>query len=249
VIIFTYLNIHSDIIAKKKEGKKLLSVLIDPDKTRDEKSMLSFLMDCEKAKVDYLFLGGSLLTEAKMDHTIRFIKGNCQLPVILFPGDVMQVHPKADALLFLSLISGRNADLLIGKHVVAAPIIKQIGIETLSTGYMLVDCGKPTTASYISQTLPIPYEKHEIAGVTAMTGEMLGMKLIYADGGSGAEKPIDVKMIEAIRKNINIPLIIGGGIRDLTSAEKAWDAGADVVVIGTAFEKKPESILEFYNRK
>ncbi len=227
----------------------MLSVLIDPDKTGDEKSLLNFLKNCEKAKVDYIFLGGSLLTEVKMDQSIRFIKENCRLPVILFPGDIIQIHPRADALLFLSLISGRNAELLIGKQVVAAPIIKQMGLETLSTGYMLVDCGKPTTASYISQTLPIPYEKPEIAAVTAMTGEMIGMKLIYADGGSGAEKPIDTKMIAAIRKNISVPLIIGGGIRDLISAEKVWEAGADMVVIGTAFEKKPESILEFANRK
>jgi putative glycerol-1-phosphate prenyltransferase len=227
----------------------MLSVLIDPDKNGDEKSFASFLQKCENAGVDFLFVGGSLLIDGRIDRTIETIKENCNAPIVLFPGDVMQVHPKADALLFLSLISGRNAELLIGKQVAAAPIIKQANLEAISTGYILVDCGKATTASYISQTFPVPYEKPEIAAITALTGEMLGMKLIYADGGSGAQKPIDVKMIEAIRKNITVPLIIGGGISDFSAAEKAWDAGADMVVMGTAFEKNPELISEFSKRK
>lgn len=249
IIIFTHLNIYSHIVEKSKSGTKMLAVLIDPDKMGEEKLFVEFLKNCEKAKADFLFLGGSLLTEGTIDHAIQIIKSNSNLSVVLFPGDVMQVHSKADAILFLSLISGRNADLLIGKQVMAAPLIKRANLESISTGYMLIDCGKSTTASYMSQTLPIPYDKGEIAVVTAITGEMLGMKLIYADGGSGALNPISEKMISSIRKNITIPLIIGGGIKNLTDAEKAWKAGADLIVVGTAFEKNPELINEFATRK
>jgi phosphoglycerol geranylgeranyltransferase len=243
------LKIYNTILENSKADKKMLAVLIDPDKTGEENIFLDFLNKCSQAKVDYLFLGGSLLVEGSIDSTIRFIKSNCKIPVILFPGDVMQIHSMADGILFLSLISGRNADLLIGKHVTAVPSIKKANLETLSTGYLLVDCGKPTTASYISQTLPIPFEKSEIAVVTSIAGEMLGMKLIYVDGGSGALKPISEIMISAIRKNISVPLIVGGGIKNIEDSEKAWNAGANIVVIGTAFEKNPELISQFNSRK
>ena len=243
------MNIYSHIIEKSKPGAKMLAVLVDPDKIGKEKDFIDFLSNCEKAKVDFIFLGGSLLTEGTIEHTIRIIKSNCQLPIVLFPGDVMQVNAEADAILFLCLISGRNAELLIGKQVIAAPIIKRAKLESISTGYMLIDCGKSTTASYMSQTMPIPYDKSEIAVATAVTGEMLGMKLIYADGGSGALNPISEKMISEIRKSILIPLVVGGGIKSLLDAEKAWNAGADVIVIGTAFEKNPELLKEFALRK
>lgn len=243
------MNIYSHIEEKSKSGTKMLAVLVDPDKIGKEKDFIDFLSNCEKAKVEFIFLGGSLLTEGTIEHSIRIIKSNCQLPIVLFPGDVMQVHSEADAILFLSLISGRNAELLIGKQVMAAPIIKRAKLESISTGYMLVDCGKSTTVSYMSQSLPIPYDKSEIAVVTAVAGEMLGMKLIYVDGGSGALNPISEKMISGIRKSITIPLIVGGGIKNLVDAEKAWNAGADLIVIGTAFEKNRELIKEFALRK
>ncbi len=243
------MNIYSHIKEKSKPRTKMLAVLVDPDKIGKEKHFIDFLSNSEKAKVDFIFLGGSLLTEGTIEHTIRIIKSNCQLPIVLFPGDVMQIHAEADAILFLSLISGRNAELLIGKQVMAAPIIKRAKLESISTGYMLIDCGKSTTASYMSQTMPIPYDKSEIAVATAVTGEMLGMKLIYADGGSGALNPISEKMISEIRKSILIPLVVGGGIKSLLDAEKAWNAGADVIVIGTAFEKNPELLKEFALRK
>lgn len=227
----------------------MLAVLIDPDKLGDENSLHEFLKKCGSAKVDFLFVGGSLLIDGVISSTIDSIKKVSSLPILLFPGDILQISPNADALLFLSLISGRNAELLIGKHVIAAPYIKRSGIECISTGYMLIDCGKSTTASYISQTLPIPSDKSEIAGVTAMTGEMMGLKMIYADGGSGAAQPIPEKMIRCISQNISVPLIIGGGITSHAQAENAWNAGADVVVIGTAFEKNPELISSFNLRK
>lgn len=227
----------------------MLAVLIDPDKTGDEDSLLLFLKKCGEAKVDFIFVGGSLLIDGSIEITLSYIKKNSAIPVLIFPGDVLQLSPNADALLLLSLISGRNAELLIGKQVIAAPYIKRSGIESIATGYMLIDCGKATTASYISQTLPIPYDKSEIAGVTALTGEMMGLKIIYADGGSGAAQPVHENMIRVISQNISVPLIVGGGIINFEQAEKAWNAGADVVVIGTAFEKNPDLITSFNLRK
>ena len=171
-------------------------------------------------------------------------KSKLDIPVVLFPGDVTQVSAEADALLFLSLISGRNADLLIGRQVLAAPKIKQCGLETIATGYMLIDCGQPTTASYISGTQPIPYNKPDIALATAMAGEMLGLQCLYLDGGSGADKPISLEMIAAVKQNTTLPLIVGGGIRNEEQAKQAWEAGANIIVIGTAFEEDPEMLID-----
>jgi putative glycerol-1-phosphate prenyltransferase len=196
------------------------------------------------AKVDYFFVGGSLLIDDNLEKCIQTIKNNSSIPVVLFPGNAMQISKSADAILFLSLISGRNPEFLIGKQVITAPILKQTDIEVISTGYMLVNSGKPTTASYMSNTNPIPYEKTNVAACTAMAGEFLGMKLIYMDGGSGAETPISTKMINTVSKTIDIPLIIGGGI---TSAKKALEncqAGADIIVVGNAIEKENSLIKE-----
>jgi len=177
------------------ENKKQLAVLIDPDKY-SSKSLIDAVVVARKAMVSYFLVGGSLLERDNLDETIRVIKDNCEIPVIIFPGDVLQINDKADAILLLSLISGRNPELLIGKHVVAAPYLKESGLEILPTGYMLIDSGRPTTASYMSNSLPIPANKDGIAVSTAMAGEMLGLKLIYMDGGSGALNPISVSMIE-----------------------------------------------------
>ena len=172
------------------------------------------------------------------------IKNNSNIPVILFPGNAMQINKNADGILFLSLISGRNPELLIGKQVISAPILKQASLEVISTGYMLIDSGRPTTASYMSNTLPIPRNKNGIATSTAMAGEYLGMKLIYMDGGSGAKKPIEIDMIKQVSKQINIPLIIGGGICNAQKAIDNCNAGADLIVVGNAIEKNADLILE-----
>src|SRR5678815_5017249 len=164
------------------------------------------------AKVDYLLVGGSLVISNHLDDVVKLIKQNCSIPVILFPGSPTQLSKYADALLYLSLISGRNAELLIGQHVVSAPFVKMSGLEIMPTGYMVVDGGAPTTVSYISNASPIPSDKNEIAMCTAMAGEMLGMKLIYMDSGSGAKRAINESMIEAVARNIEVPLIVGGGI-------------------------------------
>ena len=179
-----------------------------------------------------------------LNDCIKTIKENSKIPVILFPGNAMQINPKADGILFLSLISGRNPDLLIGKQVISAPILKQTELEIISTGYMLIDSGKATTASYMSNTVPIPREKNAIATSTAIAGQYLGMKLIYMDGGSGAEQPITKDMIKEVSNCIDIPLIIGGGICNAKKAIENCEAGADLIVVGNAIEKDPSLILD-----
>ncbi|MBT1687242.1 geranylgeranylglyceryl/heptaprenylglyceryl phosphate synthase, partial [Dawidia soli] len=171
------------------------------------------------------------------------VKDHVKIPVVLFPGNSMQIEPTADALLFLSLISGRNPELLIGQHVVAAPIIRNTKLEVIPTGYMLVNSGRITSAAYISNTMPIPDDKYSLAAATAMAGEMLGLQALYMDAGSGAEKEISAKMIATVRKAIQIPLIVGGGINTSQKALRALEAGADMVVIGNALEKDPELLI------
>jgi putative glycerol-1-phosphate prenyltransferase len=196
------------------------------------------------AKVDYFLVGGSLVISNHLDECVQYIKHNCNVPVILFPGSPTQISCYADALLYLSLISGRNPELLIGQHVVSAPAVKQSGLEIMPTGYMVIDGGAPTTVSYISNASPIPHDKNEIAMCTAMAGEMLGMKIIYMDSGSGAKRPITESMIESVAKNISIPLIIGGGIIEPEKAYRNCKAGADVIIVGNAIEKDPSLIKE-----
>ena len=235
--------IYDSLTEKKKQGKKSFAVLIDPDKVN--KPMLDELTGlCVVAKVDYLLVGGSLVISNQLDECVQHIKQNCSIPVILFPGSPSQISKYADALLYLSLISGRNPELLIGQHVVSAPFVKQSGLEIMSTGYIVIDGGAPTTVSYISNALPVPSDKNEIAMCTAMAGEMLGMKLIYMDSGSGAKRPIAESMIEAVAKNISSPLIIGGGITDPEKAYLNCKAGADVIVVGNAIEKNASLIKE-----
>ena len=235
--------IYHSITEKKKQGKKSFAVLIDPDKVN--KPMLDELIELSiAAKVDYLLVGGSLVISNHLDECVQHIKQHCDIPVILFPGSPSQISKYADALLYLSLISGRNPELLIGQHVVSAPFVKQSGLEIMPTGYIVVDGGAPTTVSYISNAAPVPADKNEIAMCTAMAGEMLGMKLIYMDSGSGAKRPIAESMIEAVAKSISAPLIIGGGITDPEKAYLNCKAGADVIVVGNAIEKNAALIKE-----
>jgi putative glycerol-1-phosphate prenyltransferase len=235
----TYLSLTE----KKKQGKKSFAVLIDPDKVNH--SLLDELVELTvSAKVDYLLVGGSLVISNHLDDCVQHIKKQCDIPVILFPGSPSQISKYADALLYLSLISGRNPELLIGQHVVSAPFVRQSGLEIMSTGYIVIDGGAPTTVSYISNAAPVPADKNEIAMCTAMAGEMLGMKLIYMDAGSGAKRPISENMIEAVAKSISLPLIIGGGITDPEKAYLNCKAGADVIVVGNAIEKDSSLIKE-----
>ncbi len=235
--------IYQQFVAKKQQGKKSFAVLVDPDKV-DAAKIEELVQLAVSAKVDYFFVGGSLVISNHLDECIQQIKASCSIPVILFPGSPSQLSKYADALLYLSLISGRNPELLIGQHVISAPFVRKSGLEIMPTGYMVVDGGAPTTVSYISNASPIPADKNEIALCTAMAGEMLGMKLIYMDAGSGAKRAITEAMIEKVAKNIEVPLIIGGGI---TTPEKAYlncKAGADIIVVGNAIEKDPTLIAE-----
>jgi phosphoglycerol geranylgeranyltransferase len=236
-------KIYKSLEERKETGQKSFAVLIDPDKV--DHPMLDELMDLSiAAQVDYFLVGGSLVISNHLDDVVSHIKQNCAIPVILFPGSPTQLSKYADALLYLSLISGRNPELLIGQHVVSAPAVKQSGLEILSTGYMVIDGGAPTTVSYISNASPIPHDKNEIAMCTAMAGEMLGMKLIYMDSGSGAKRPVSEAMIESVAQKIETPLIIGGGITEPEKAYRNCKAGADVIVVGNAIEKDSSLIKE-----
>ena len=217
------------------KNTKQLAVLIDPDKVTD-----GFIdAVANSSVVDIILVGGSLLHKGSLEECIQKIKQKISLPIYIFPGNYLQIDPQADGILLLSLISGRNPDFLIGQHVVAAPNLKQSGLDIIPTGYILIDCGKPTTASYISNTSPIPYNKPEIAACTALAGEQLGLKIIYLDGGSGAEKPISTDTIKTTRAMCENFIVVGGGIKTIEGVNAAWEAGANLVVIGTAIENNP----------
>jgi len=239
-------KVYPILSQRKSTGKKSFAVLIDPDKISLQRLDVLIRRSVD-ACVDFFFMGGSLVLTGNLDEFILHIKQNCDIPVILFPGNPSQLSRHADALLYLSLISGRNADLLIGQHVISAPAVKQSGLEVISTGYMVIDGGAPTTVSYISNAAPIPADKEDIALCTALAGEMLGKSVIYMDAGSGAKIPITESMIRRVANNISIPLIIGGGIREPEKAYRNCQAGADVVVVGNAIEKEDSLIREIAN--
>lgn len=236
-------QIYKALCGRKLSGKKSFGLLIDPDKVDDGKmeKLLPLAIDAE---VDFFLVGGSLVISDYLDDCVKNIKRSCDIPVLLFPGNNTQVSKYADALLYLSLISGRNPDLLIGQHVVSAPAVKKSGLEIISTGYMVIDGGAPTTVSYISNATPLPADKDDIAVCTAMAGEMLGMKLIYMDAGSGAKRAISESMISRVAENIDVPLIVGGGIIHPEKAYLNCKAGADMIIIGNAIEKDPSLIRE-----
>ncbi len=227
--------IYSQIQKNRANGKKMLAILLDPDKVTPQK--ISHLTSMWSTKSpDFIFVGGSLVS-SDTSYTIENIKRNTNVPVVLFPGGVSQLAANADALLFLSLISGRNAEYLIGQHTQAAFSVKQSGIETIPTGYMLIDGGVVTSVQYVSGTMPIPRTKADIAIATAMAGELLGLKMLYLEAGSGAAEPVPSPMIEAVRQAVDIPIIVGGGLRSATAIKNAYNAGADIVVVGTAIEE------------
>lgn len=236
-------QVLDNIFQLKENNKKALAILIDPDSL--SKDLLAQQVKiANESNVDFFFVGGSMITDDCLDETLSYIKDNSTIPTVIFPGSVYQINSKADAILFLSLISGRNAELLIGKHVLAAPLIKASGIEVLPTGYMLIDGGKPTTASYVSGSLPIPNDKPKIAAGTALAGEMLGLKINFLDAGSGAAQKVTSAMISATSQTSENPLIVGGGIKSALEAKEAWEAGATIVVVGNAVESNPDLIKE-----
>lgn len=224
------------VLNQWKTAEKQLAWLIDPDK-------LSFLQEIPTlaiaAGIDYFLIGGSLLNQQNTRELTLFLKQHTQIPVVLFPGNVSQVIQEVDAVMFLSMISGRNADLLIGQHVHAAPLLYNWKMEVIPIGYILIDSGKPTSVSYMSQTMPIPADKPEIVMATALAGQYLGLQSIYLEAGSGGEIAIQTQTITAVSSVLQIPLLVGGGIKNATQMRNAFEAGANIVVVGTAFEENP----------
>ncbi len=218
--------------------KKRIAVLLDPDKLTLE-TALRYGEIIEKSPAEIILAGGSLVNNP-VEEIISALKQSTEKPVILFPGSGSQVVKEADALLYLSLISGRNSEYLIGEHVRTAFKIKKTGLEIIPTGYILIDGGKITSVQYISNTMPIPKDKPDLAAATAVAGEFLGLKCLYLEAGSGAENPIRKEMISAVRDCVSLPIITGGGLRSMQDIEKAFNAGADITVIGSAFEKNPD---------
>jgi phosphoglycerol geranylgeranyltransferase len=223
-------------------GKKKIGLLLDPDKARGD-SFSNILKIAGEYKADFILAGGSL-TFNNIDNLIDNIKENCSIPVILFPGNLLQLSLKADAILLLSLISGRNPELLIGNHVIAAPFLKDVRSKLIPVGYILISCGAKTSVEYISQTEAIPSDKPEIVVATALAGEMLGLGMIYLEAGSGAASHVPLEIISSVRKNISIPMAVGGGIKNKAEISNIFRAGADMIILGNGCEKKPELLID-----
>lgn len=233
----------STILESIKINTKSLAVLIDPDKMKLE-NVSGFMTKVNLSIATHIFVGGSEVIDGDTGVLVEHIKKHTDLPVILFPGDIIQITDKADGILFLSLISGRNPEYLIGKHVSAISELKKTNLEVIPTGYILIENGKETAVQRVSQTQPIKRIDVQIIIDTAKAGELLGMKLIYLEAGSGATHPIEPKLISKVKQELMIPLIVGGGIRSIAALESAYNAGADLVVIGTAFEEDED----FFNK-
>jgi phosphoglycerol geranylgeranyltransferase len=236
-------EVYKKILLNRQENSKMIAVLLDPDQCRG--SLLASTIAALKSNVpDFIFVGGSH-TLSSTDSLIELLKEETTAGVVLFPGNASQFSTKADALLYLSLLSGRNAEFLIGQHITSSIAIKNSEIEVIPTGYLLIDGGKSSSVEYISNTRPIPREKNEIALSTSVAAELLGMKLIYLEAGSGANFPVSSEMIQSVKSGLSIPLIVGGGIKTIEQLKVAFDAGADLVVVGNIFETNPTIIAEF----
>ncbi len=236
-------NLLATLQTYKQSGRKALAVLLDPDKVGQD-LFSDLLSQTKRYHVDFFFVGGSLITDYTHRALVASIRQHTDTPIVLFPGNSLHIEPTADAILLLSLISGRNPEFLIGQHVIAAPLLKTSGLEILPTAYMLVDSGSQTTVSYISGTMPLPHDKPSVAACTAMAGEMLGLKLTYMDAGSGARRPVSAAMIAAVRKAVDTPIIVGGGINSGEKAYTALEAGADLIVVGNGIEDNPDLLPE-----
>jgi phosphoglycerol geranylgeranyltransferase len=236
-------NIYNYILQSKVKNEKLLAILLDPDKI-DLNNTETLIEKINKSPATHIFIGGSLVKNYIIDDLIIEIKQDCDLPIVLFPGNPSQISDQADAILFLSLISGRNPDYLIEHQVKAAPILKKTQLEIISTGYILIESGTETAVQKVSKTKPLDRNNTDLVLATALAGEMLGHKLLYLEAGSGAKQAVPLEMIELVSQNIEIPIIVGGGIIDLQGIQNAYDSGADLVVIGTAFEKD----VDFFNK-
>ena len=228
--------------SNKFPEEKSIALLLDPDKASGDslKHILKVASDC---KADYIMAGGSI-TFNTIDSLIDTIREYCTIPVVLFPGNLLQLSQKADAILLLSLISGRNPELLIGNHVIAAPYLKDVRDKLVSVGYILINCGSRTSVEYISQTEAIPSDKSDIVVATAIAGEMLGLSMIYLEAGSGATYSVPDSIVSLVRKNISVPLAVGGGIKTQKEVEDIFNAGADLIILGNGCEKNPALLAD-----
>ena len=236
-------GILSKLRAFHESGRKGFAVLIDPDKVTHIPTLIKSVNMAVENEVSFFFVGGSLQTKDNFGEVVTAIKEHTSVPVVLFPGSNMQLDLQVDGLLFLSLISGRNPEFLIGQHVIVAPLLKRSGVEIMPTGYCIIESGKMTSVEYMSNTAPIPSDKASLAASTAMAGEMLGHQLIYLDAGSGAINPVPTKMITTVRRSIGVPLIVGGGINTVQKATDALQAGADLIVMGNGIEENPNLLI------
>lgn len=239
-------RILTQITDSVAQGKKMLAVLLDPDKLQFEQ--LSDKVDrIEAAGAEMIFVGGSLLLNEDFEKSLKVLRQLSDLPLVIFPGSAYQVSPEADAILFLTLLSGRNPDYLIHNQMMAAPHVRNAGLEAIATAYLLVDGGAPTSVSYMSNTQPIPRDKNDIAVATALAAQYMGQSMVYLEAGSGAPLEVPSQMISAVKSQVDLPLIVGGGIDSPRKMEKALRAGADVVVIGNAFERDPDILKAFHD--
>lgn len=234
-------RVYQDILQAKSERKKLLAILLDPDKIKWNELLMLF-EKIKSSNATHVFVGGSTVQEQITDKLVEQLKNHIQLPIVLFPGDFTQISDKADAILFLSLLSGRNPEYLIEQHIKAVPVLQKTNLEIIPTSYILLDGGKQTAVSRVSGTNPISQNDSELIVNTAKAGEYLGHKLVYLEAGSGATIPVSEKIIKNVSKNVSIPIIVGGGIRTQKQMDLAYEKGADLVVIGTAFEEN----LDFF---
>jgi phosphoglycerol geranylgeranyltransferase len=226
----------------KLKSKKSIALLLDPDKAKGD-SLQKILTIAKESNTDYILAGGSL-TFNSIDNLIDVVRECCSIPVILFPGNLLQLTHKADAILLLSLISGRNSEFLIGNHVIAAPFLKNIKEKLMPVGYILISCGARTSVEYISQTEAIPSDKPDVVVATAMAGEMMGLQMIYLEAGSGAAYPVPLNIIKAVRENVSIPLTVGGGIVNKKEVREIFAAGADLIVLGNGCENNPALLFD-----
>ena len=231
-------NLYQQILISKATNQKLLAILIDPEKVVIE-NVLVLSEKIKAAPATHILVGGSTFSGTHLNQLIAVLKKETQLPVLIFPGHPSQISNEADGILFLSLLSGRNPEYLIEHHINSVEALEKSNLEIIPTGYLLIDGGKETAVQRVSQTQPIEQNNIELAYKTAKAGEFLGKKLIYLEAGSGANQHVSLEMIRFISQNIHIPLIVGGGIRSMKTIQEIYDAGADLVVIGTAFENNP----------
>jgi len=239
-------NIYRKILLHREQNQKMIAILLDPGCCMG-RHLVKIVTLMKTYTPDFVFVGGSHI-HSSIDHLIDLLKEELTSEVILFPGNATQFTKNADALLYLSLISGRNPEYLIGQHVQSAKLIRDSGLEVIPTAYLLIEGGKTSSVMYMSNTMPIPRDKNEIASSTAIAGELLGMHIAYLEAGSGAELPVSAEMIQHVSSEISIPLIVGGGIKNEEQLKLAYDAGADLVVIGNILETNPEkieSLIEF----